>query len=123
MEFEEIKSEREYESIMEEILDLMNKGEANMTEKELEKVRIMALAAQHYETEHYYIEPPRTLEGMIELRMYELKLKQKDLAVTLGVSNTKLSMILNGKQKPDIPFIKAVHTKLDVPADFILQHI
>ncbi|MEO6283938.1 MAG: helix-turn-helix domain-containing protein [Dyadobacter sp.] len=123
MEFEKIKTEPEYESIMEDILDIMNKGEANISDVESKKLYKMALAAQAYEQEHYYIEPPRTLEGMIELRMYEMKLKQKDLAKTLGVSGAKLSLILNGKQKPDIPFIKAVHTKLNVPADFILQHI
>ena len=52
-----------------------------------------------------------------------MKLRQKDLAKTLGVSNTKLSLILNGKQKPDIQFIKAIHAKLNVSADFIMQHI
>ncbi|MCF2490193.1 type II toxin-antitoxin system HigA family antitoxin [Dyadobacter sp. CY347] len=123
MEFEEIKSEREYDRIMEEILDIMNKGEANLSSDESEKLRLMALAAQAYEKKHYYVEPPRTFQGMIELRMYELKLKQKDLATKLGVSNAKLSLILSGKQRPDVPFIKAVHTELDIPADFILHHI
>ena len=117
------KSEPEYDKAMVEIDRLMRKGEANLSQEEMQTIRTMALAAEAYEQEHYYIEPPRTLEGMIELRMYELKLKQKDLAKTLGVSGTKLSLILNGKQKPDISFIKAVHTKLNVPADFILKHI
>ncbi|WAC10465.1 helix-turn-helix domain-containing protein [Dyadobacter pollutisoli] len=123
MENLEYKTESEYDKAMVEIDRLMRKGENNLSDFELGKIRTMALAAQAYELEHYYVEPPRTLEGMIELRMYEMKLKQKDLAKTLGVSGAKLSLILNGKQKPDIPFIKAVHTKLNVPADFILQHI
>jgi HTH-type transcriptional regulator/antitoxin HigA len=123
MENLEYKTESEYDKAMIEIDRLMRKGENNLSDSELGKIRTMALAAQAYEQEHYYIEPPRTLEGMIELRMYEMRLKQKDLAKTLGVSGAKLSLILNGKQKPDIPFIKAVHTKLNVPADFILQHI
>jgi HTH-type transcriptional regulator/antitoxin HigA len=117
------KTESEYEEAMVTIDDLMRKGEANLSEVELEKIRKMALAAQAYEQKHYYIEPPRTFQGMIELRMYEMKLKQKELAKTLGVSDAKLSLILNGKQRPDIAFIKAVHTKLNVPADFILAHI
>jgi HTH-type transcriptional regulator/antitoxin HigA len=44
-------------------------------------------------------------------------------AETLGVSPAKLSMIMSGKQKPDIPFIKAPHAKLNLPADFILKNI
>ncbi|WP_439582307.1 helix-turn-helix domain-containing protein [Dyadobacter bucti] len=117
------KTESEYEKAMVEIDHLMKKGEANLSDQELATIRQMALSAEAYEKEYYYIEPPKTLEGMIELRMYELKLKQKELAETLGVSETKLSMILNKKQKPDIPFIKAVHEKLSVSAEFILQHI
>lgn len=59
---------------------------------------------------------------MIEMRMFELKLKQKDLAEKLNVSNAKLSLIMNGKQKPDIDFLKAVHSQLQVDAEFILEH-
>ena len=50
-------SESEYETAMIEILDLMNKGEADLSPDELEKIRTMALAAQAYEKEHYYIKP------------------------------------------------------------------
>ncbi len=118
-----INSEEEYEKIMEDILDLMNKGEGNLENAEKERLRTLAVAAQLYEHNLYSIPTPNTLEGMVELRMYEMKLKQKDLAKALGMSDAKLSLILSGKQKPDIPFIKAVHTKLNISADFILQHI
>jgi HTH-type transcriptional regulator/antitoxin HigA len=118
-----ITSEKEYEKIMGEILDLMNKGEGNLEITDKERLLTLSMAAQAYEHNLYTISAPTTLEGMVELRMYEMKLKQKDLAKTLGMSDAKLSLILSGKQKPDIPFIKAVHTKLNIPADFILQHI
>ncbi|TLU98254.1 helix-turn-helix domain-containing protein [Dyadobacter luticola] len=117
------KTESEYEAAMIVIDELMRKGEADLSAGELEKIRVMAVAAQAYEMEHYYIEAPQTFQGMIERRMYEFKLNQQELAKKLGVSNAKLSLILNGKQRPDIPFIKAVHTELNVPADFILDHI
>lgn len=118
-----IQTETEYDNIMEEILDLMNKGEDNLKKEEKEKLRKLALSAQAYEQGIYTISAPTTLEGMIELRMYEMKLRQKDLAKTLGVSGTKLSLILNEKQRPDIQFIKAIHTKLNISVDFIVQHI
>jgi HTH-type transcriptional regulator/antitoxin HigA len=117
------ETEAVYEAAMVEIERLMDKGEENLTEDEFETLETLALAAQAYEKEHYYVEPPRTLEGMIELRMYEMRLKQNDLAETLGVSDAELQLILSGEQKPDIPFIKAVHDKLNVSADFILNHI
>lgn len=110
-------------NLLSEIVTLMNIGEANMTEADIDKLRKLSLEAQAYEKSIYTIPSPSTFEGMIELRMYEMKLKQKDLAKKLNVSDTKLSLILAGKQRPDIPFIKAVHSQLNVPADFILQHI
>ncbi|MCF0071359.1 hypothetical protein LZD49_12830 [Dyadobacter sp. CY261] len=80
----ELKYETEaaYEVAMEEIERLMDRGEENLSEEELNTLETMARAAQAYEKDHYYIEPPRTLEGITELRMYELKLKQKNLAKT-----------------------------------------
>ena len=116
-------TEKEYDAIMLDIDKLMKKGEKNLSEMEFIELRELALLAQGYEKSVYSIPPPRTLEGMVELRMYEMKLKQKDLAKTLNISDAKLSLILAGKQKPDVPFIKAVYEHLKVPADFILQHI
>lgn len=100
----------------------MAKGSKNVTNEELAEIRELALAAQQYEQRKYVVELPTTLAGMIEMKMYELKLKQKDLAKKLHISNTKLSMILNGKQKPDVEFLKSVYTELNVDADFLLQH-
>ena len=47
---------------------------------------------------------PDTIEGLIALKMYEKKLKQKDLAKLLEVTDTKLSEILNHKRKPSLFF-------------------
>ncbi|MBD0332459.1 MAG: helix-turn-helix domain-containing protein [Chitinophagaceae bacterium] len=118
-----IQSKVEYEKIMEEILALMNKGEEELTKKESEKLRSMALAAQEYEQKYYPVEMPKTLIGMIELKMYEKKLNQLQLAEKLGLSAAKLSLILNGKQKPDVEFLKGIREVLNIDADFILDHV
>ena len=41
----------------------------------------------------------------------------------LGVSEAKFSLIMKGKQKPDVYFIKAVHEKLEVDANTLLKAI
>ena len=102
---------------------LMAKGSGNVTEKELAEIRELALTAQTYEQTQYVIDAPTTLIGMVEMRMFELRLKQKELAQKLKVSDTKLSLIMNGKQKPGIDFLKAIHTELDIDATFILEHV
>ena len=45
----------------------------------------MAVAAREYEKKRFVISPPKTIEGMIELKMHEKKLKQKDLAKIMGL--------------------------------------
>lgn len=117
-----IKTKGEHKKIMSEILALMNKGEANLTEKETDKLRSMAVAAQSYEQNVYTIPPPSTIEGMIELRMYEKRLKQKDLAKLLGTGEAKLSQIMTGKRKPDVSFLKAAYQKLKIDPGFLLDH-
>lgn len=60
---------------------------------------------------------------MIELKMYERKIKQAQLAKKLKLSEAKLSLILNGKQKPDVTFLKGIRKELKIDADFILDHV
>jgi HTH-type transcriptional regulator/antitoxin HigA len=116
-----IKTEIEYKKAMDEILSLMNKGEANLSRIQTEKLRSLALSAQSYEKSIYTIPPPTTLEGMIELKMYERRLKQKELAKLMGLSEPKLSQILTGKRVPDVAFLKAAHQKLGIDASFLLN--
>jgi HTH-type transcriptional regulator / antitoxin HigA len=117
-----IETGKEYNSIMVKIDTLMKKGESNLTNKEAADLKNMALAAQAYEKSIYTISAPKTLEGMIELKMYEKKLKQKDLAKLMGLGEAKLSQILNGKRESDVAFLKAAHQKLGIDASFLLRH-
>ena len=41
----------------------------------------------------------------------------------LGVGAPKLSQILNNKREPDVPFLKAIHEKLGVDGNFILEKV
>ncbi len=118
-----ITTESDYTTVMAKIDSLMAKGSENVSKDELAEIRALALAAQHYEQQKYTVAAPTTLGGMIEMRMYEMRLKQKDLAKKLNISDAKLSLIMNGKQRPDVDFLKAVHTELHVDAEFILQHV
>lgn len=117
-----IKDDSDYSNVMAKIDSLMAKGSETVSKDELAEIRKLALIAQDYEKETYTIEAPSTLAGMIEMRMFEMQLKQKDLAKKLKISDTKLSLIMNGKQKPDIEFLKAVYSELKVDAEFILEH-
>ncbi|MCW3789390.1 helix-turn-helix domain-containing protein [Plebeiibacterium sediminum] len=73
-----------------------------------------------YEEEHYPIGLPSLIE-VIELRMFEMKLKQKDLATLLGTSATRISEYLSGKREITLNIAKALRSKLNIDSDIILQ--
>ena len=83
----------------------------------------LAEAIQRYEKKYVFFPLPTTLVGMIELKMYEMKLKQRDLAEILGVENSRVSEYLNGKRKINLEFAKKLHEKLGIDGNFILQSI
>jgi HTH-type transcriptional regulator/antitoxin HigA len=118
-----ISSERDYDAVMQEIHALMKKGEQQLTEKEVLHLQSLVSAAQKFEEEHYALPMPTTLSGMISMKMFEMKMKQKEMAALLGITESKLSQILNGKREPDVEFLKAIYTKLKIDPKFILEHI
>jgi len=118
-----ISSERDYDAVMQEIHTLMKKGEQQLTEKEVRHLQSLVAAAEKYEAEHYALPMPTTLSGMISMKTFEMKMKQKEMAALLGINESKLSQILNGKREPDVEFLKAIYTKLKIDPKFILEHI
>ena len=116
-----IENEKDYNATMKKIDALMKKGEANLTNKEAQDLRILALAAQAFEKSIYTIPAPKTLEGLIEFNMYERKRKQKELARLLGVGEPKLSQIMSKKRKPDVAFLKAAHKLLGIDGNVLLD--
>lgn len=115
-------TDAEYEAAMDEIYELMNRGEANLTEAEKDKVRDMALAAEAYEDEHFPFPPSESIPEMVERKRFELNLTQAGLAEMLGLGKAKLIQILNGKQEPDVPFLKAVYHKLGIDPGVLLDN-
>lgn len=67
------------------------------------------------------IPQPQTLIGMIELKMYERKLKQKDLATLLEISPTRLSEVLQSKRKVNLDLAKRLYKVLKIDPAFILE--
>jgi HTH-type transcriptional regulator/antitoxin HigA len=117
-----IDSEKNYDATMKKIDALMKKGEKNLTDNEAKQIRTLALAAQAYEKGIYTIPVPKTLEGLIELKMYERKLKQKELAKLMRIGEPKLSQIMSRKRKPDVAFLKAAYDYLGIDGNILLEY-
>jgi HTH-type transcriptional regulator/antitoxin HigA len=118
-----IQSKAAYELTMKEIDVLMKKGEANLSAMEIKKLKALAMAAETYGDTFQPLPVPESLPDIVRYKLLQLHINQGYAAQLLGVSHTKFSLIMNGKQKPDIYFIKAVHDKLEVDANVLLKAI
>ncbi len=87
------------------------------------QAKSLAEAIQGYEKEYVSFPLPTTLIGMIELKMYEMKLKQRDLAAILGIESSRVSEYLNGKRKINLEIAKKIHEKLGIDGNFILKSV
>ena len=118
-----IINENDYNKALKDVYSLMQKGEANLTDSDATNIAIMAKAIQQYEKVHYPFPMPKTITDMVEFKMFEKKMNRVGLANLLGIDTPKLSQILNGKRQPDIRFLKAVHEKLGIDGNFILERV
>lgn len=96
-------------------------GFKNLTKKESGELNKYTKIVKTYEDMHYTIPLPQTVQGLIELKMFENKLKQKDLAKMLNTTDTKLSEIMHFKRKPSISFLKAMHQILGIDGNLLLK--
>ena len=128
MKTDKIKDRKEYEEVMKRIEKLLQKttksgGFNKLPQKEVDTLKSLSLLAEQYEDSVPLmpIKIPTTLTEMIRFKMFELNLKQKQLAKVLGMSEARISELLNGKRKINIELAKKLHSKLNIDANFILE--
>ena len=115
-------SEAEYKQAstrIEELLKVVNNDTPHDDPNVIELIAKSDIV-ENYETENYSIGNP-SLRDVIELRMFERKLKQKDLAEILETSTSRISEYLNGKRDITIEIARALHKKLNIDSDIILH--
>jgi|SRR5665647_790334 len=108
---------------MNELLAVATKkgGFENLTPKESVALDKYTQIVKAYEDVNYTIPLPQTVQGLIELKMYEKKLKQKELAKMLNITDTKLSEIMHNKRKPSLSFLKAMNEVLGIDGNLLLK--
>jgi HTH-type transcriptional regulator/antitoxin HigA len=115
-------SEAEYKQASTRIEELLKVVKNDTPQDDPNAIELIAQSdiVENYETENYSIGNP-SLRDVIELRMFERKLKQKDLAELLETSTSRISEYLNGKRDITIEIARALHKKLNIDSDIILQ--
>lgn len=118
-----ITNKKDYIELLGKVELIMDKGESNATPQELEYIGKVAPLLEEYEDTFYPLPTPENLLEMVELKLFEQKMTQTDFCKKSGMSLSKINQIIKGNRKIDIPFIKAAHDILGIPADYIFSHI
>ena len=104
---------------LEELIDLVDDNTPKSDPLAIEFINVSNII-EAYEEIHFPIGLP-SLKEVIELRMFEMKLKQKDLAILLNISASRVSEIFKGKRDITLNIAKSLHKKLNIDSDIILQ--
>ena len=117
----QIKSEAAYRAALqriEELLPLVN-DETPADDKNYLELDMISDMVEEYEDIHYPIGKP-LLVDIIKLRLYEMGLNQTKLAEMLGLSNARVSEIMNGKSEPALKIGRELSIKLNIDPAIVL---
>lgn len=120
LEIKPIKTTTDHAWAMEQIDALMLKDE--LPEEDVRYLEVLAILVEKYESEHFPVELPTPVEA-IEFRIDQLEINRSQLANMIGFPKSRISEVLNGKRKPSLDMMRALHEKLGIPADVLLGKV
>jgi HTH-type transcriptional regulator/antitoxin HigA len=117
-----IENTTQYKSALVRVENIMQKGSQLLTSSDAEELSNLTTALNAYEEITFPLPKPQSLQTMIEWKMFERRLKQKDLAALLDEPDSRISEMMSGKRGINLKMAKKLFKLLDIPADFILEH-
>ncbi len=128
MEDKRIKTEKEYRSICAAMDLLIDKGTQmgdmgllSETDKN-EYVRLSAMVRTWEKVKYPHPIPSNPLIARIQECMAEQNLKQKEVAILLGIDEARMSELLRGKRPISMRLAKSLRKNLHIEADMLLDY-
>ena len=119
-----ITTKSQYNEALSVIETYLQRGSTNLSFDEKQELRRISVLVEAFEQEIAPMPlPAQSLVGMIQIKMFERRMKQKELAVLLEISETTLSEVMNGKRKVNLGLAKNLYKKLGISSDFILESV
>lgn len=111
-----IKTEAEYDAALAEIDTLMD---AAGNSQEAERLELLSILVEAYESEHYPIDPPDPVEA-IKFRMDQAGLRRKDLEPYIG-GRARVAEVLNRVRPLSLKMIRKLNSGLGIPLEALVQ--
>ena len=113
-----ITNEEEKEVVINELIALDQVDD----ESKREMANAISNAVDAYEVAAGHVpEGPKTIRGILEVEMFKRRIRQRQLAELLEISEPKLSEIMGSKRGINFSFASKLYNKLHIPADVIFQ--
>ncbi|MGA9348434.1 MAG: helix-turn-helix domain-containing protein [Anaerolineae bacterium] len=116
MDIRPIKTEADYQAVLEEIERLFD---AAPDTPEGDRLEVLTTLVETYEEKHYPIPLPDPIEA-IEYYMESRGLSRRDLEPYIG-NRGRVSEILNRKRPLSIEMIRRLHAGLGISAEVLIQ--
>lgn len=83
------------------------------------ELTLMSDVVYEYESEHFPVEKP-TVAELMKLSLEEKKMSQKQLAVIIGVSPSRINDYISGRSEPSLKIAGQLCSILGITADAML---
>ena len=116
MNIQPIRTEADYDAALAQIEQLWGAVEGSA---EGDRLDVLAVLVEHYETKHHPIAPPDPVEA-IKFRMAQMNLRRKDLEPLIG-SRARVAEIINRRRALSMPMIRRLHYSLNIPLESLIS--
>lgn len=113
----------DYYSALAQIEALIEKGFENLTVEETKLLSILSEEVEKFEATKYPMPLYSSITGLLESIMMEKRLNKSQLSNLLGVPNSTLSEIMNGKRRINLKIARKMHDKLKIDGNLIFDSL
>lgn len=116
MSIKPIKTEKDYQTVLQRIQDIFD---AKPWTSEWDELEVLAILINDYESKSFPISNPDPIEA-IKFRIDQLNMNTSDLGEILWYKS-RASEILNRKRKLSLQMIRNISQKLHIPTNILIQ--
>ncbi len=88
---------------------------------EADELEVLSILVDDFENKHHEIAPPEPVEA-IKFRIEQMQMSPAEAARMFG-ARSRMSEVFNGRRGLSIQMIRAIHAKLKIPAEILIQQV